>query len=97
MLSLHLYSLPLTFLPVVDGVEEEEEVGAWLRRCSMKSTQEEDEEMGGQIGEGRDGGREEGSSEGGSEGGAAPPPMRLCGVGRREGRKEGSNMKQSKE
>ena len=77
---------------MVNGVEEEEDVGAWLRRCWMASTEEEDEERGGQIDEGRDGGREEANSEGGSEGGAAfavaPPPMRLWGMeGVKGGRK----------
>jgi hypothetical protein len=48
---------------MVDGVEEEEEVGAWLRRCWMASTEEEEEERGGQIDEGREGGREEANSE----------------------------------
>lgn len=66
-------------------MEEEEEVGAWLRRCWMKSTEEEDEEMGGQIDEGRDEGREDSSSGGGSEGGAAFV-VSLCVVG--EGGKE---------
>ena len=85
LLSLSILSLSLTFLPMVDGVEEEEDVGAWLRRCWMASTEEEDE--------GRDGGREEASSEGGCEGGAAsvvvPSPLDLCEVGGgKKGREE---------
>ena len=69
---------------MVDGVEEEKEVGAWLRRCWVASTEEEGEEMGGHIDQGRDGGREEANSEGGSEGGAAfavIPAVPLCVVG----------------
>lgn len=66
-------------------MEEEEEVGAWLRRCWVASAEEEDQQIGGQIDEGKDGGREEASSEGGYEGGAAfavaPPPLGLCVVG----------------
>ena len=83
----------------MDGVEEEEDVGAWLRRCWMASTEEEDEGRGGQIDEGRDGGREEGASEGGSDGGAAfavaTPPLGLCVVGCGKGGRRGSNMRQN--
>ena len=72
-------------------MEEEEDVGAWLRRCWMASTEEEDE--------GRDGGREEGASEGGSDGGAAfavaTPPLGLCVVGCGKGGRRGSNMRQN--
>ena len=66
-------------------MEEEEDVGARLRRSWVGSTEEEGQEMGGQIDEGRDGGMEEGTSEGESDGGAAfavaTPPLGLCVVG----------------
>lgn len=93
LLSLSILSLSLTFLPMVDGAEEEDEVGAWLRRSWMASTEEGDAGVGGQIDEGRDGGREEASSEGGCEGGAAsvvvPSPLDLCEVGGgKKGREE---------
>lgn len=45
----------LTFLPAVGGVGEEEEVGAWLRRCWSVSPEEEKDEKGGQIDEWRGG------------------------------------------
>jgi hypothetical protein len=70
---------------MADGVEEEEDVGGRLRRSWVASTEEEGQEVGGQIDEGRDGGREEGTSEGGSDGGAtfvvATPPLGLCVMG----------------
>ena len=55
--SISLIFLPsrtsLTFLPAVGGVGEEEEVGAWLRRCWSVSPEEEEDEKGGQIDERR--------------------------------------------
>ena len=85
--SISLIFLPsrtsLTFLPAVGGVGEEEEVGAWLRRCWSVSPEEEEDEKGGQIDERR--GEGEGSKDGGSEGCAAfavaPLPLSLCVVG----------------
>jgi hypothetical protein len=79
---------------MVAGVEEEGEVGAWLRRCWMASTEEEDEEEGGQRDETRDRGGEEGSCEGGSESdvasAVASPPLGLCVVGgAKKGKEEG--------
>jgi hypothetical protein len=81
----------LTFLPAVDGVGEEEEAGAWLRRCWSVSTEEEEDEEGGQIDERR--GRGEGSIDGGSKVDAASavasPSSGLCVVrGGGKGREE---------
>ena len=77
---------PLTFLPAVGGVGEEEEADAWLDRCWLESTEEGEDEKGGQVDERRGGG--EGRNDGGSKVDAAsvvvPSPLGLCVV--REGR-----------
>ena len=73
---------PLTFLPAVGGVGEEEEADAWLDRCWLESTEEGGDEKGGQVDERRGGG--EGSNNGGSKVDAAsvvvPSPLGLCVV-----------------